>query len=797
MSPGCRESSSQPRGSADADDLTVFVRNQAELDVIRENPGKIKYSRTGGSWDDKHFLFYLYTIQSKSSTDRISEFSVVTLLDDRQIDSYSSTDGVRTPKQAWMKEMKESEWKEGTDKLKYDGHQLNKILDNQMKTFRHNEPDGHTLQWRVGCEGEKHSDGSVSVLDCINEYGYDGQSLISYDWTSRKWSAPVSQDGVTEEWNAGRGQNAVQRCEECVVWLKIYLQYNTTETKQNEMDVYVFAKRSVTDLKKQTLTCLATGFYPKDVEIKVRKFNTSLPEHLLRSSGVRPNDDGTYQLRKSVDIQEDDTADYDCYVTHSSISTPVIKQWDGKCRNCHSRLIRNVIVGLIIGVIILAVLAQLAVLSRITCVCKTPRRTDAETPVVNSELLPQSAEKSSVQSGGPTSAQRSVSDMDYEQRSRPELIVMFDPSHPFPGVHGLPLLITQCDARLYKHSLRYVYNMQSKSSTDRIYDFRAVTLLDDRQIDSYSSTDGVRTPKQDWMKKMKEMKDSEWTAGTDKLKNDGQWVNKILDNQMKAFGHDESDGHTLQWRIGCEVEKRSDGSVLNLNLINEYTYDGQKLISYNWTLNKWSCQAKKMEEEWNARRGQIAGWQHKECVDWLMIYLQYNTTETKQDSKCSDCQSGPSGGVIEGKDGEMFGVVIGVIVGVIVLLTVLVIFACRNNWIGGPSEKKRSSEDPEEGTSDDVEMPMMNFELLPRSGVGTSGQSNSSSTENVNDDSAALPFYGSRPGGIDTESGVGTSGQSNSSSTENVNDDSAALPFYDGETPVVNVALLPRSGEMN
>ena len=63
----------------------------------------------------------------------------MTLLDDRQIDSYSSTDGIRTPKQDWMKEMKEREWKEGTDKLKHDGQHLNKILNIQMEAFRHDE----------------------------------------------------------------------------------------------------------------------------------------------------------------------------------------------------------------------------------------------------------------------------------------------------------------------------------------------------------------------------------------------------------------------------------------------------------------------------------------------------------------------------------------------------------------------------------------------------------------------------------------------------------------------------------
>uniref|UniRef100_A0A3B4CQ05 Ig-like domain-containing protein n=1 Tax=Pygocentrus nattereri TaxID=42514 RepID=A0A3B4CQ05_PYGNA len=282
----------------------------------------------------KHSLHYLYTIQSRNSTDRMYEFSAVTLLDDRQIDSYSSTDGVRTPKQDWLKEMKESEWTAGADKLKYDGQYLNNILDIQMKTFRHDESDHHTLQWRIGCEVETDSGGSLSVLNCINEYGYDGQNLISYNWTSKRWSASVSQAKVLEEeWNAGPVD---RRCEDCVEWLKNYLRYNTSDTKLTKPEVHAFAKKSTTNSGKLTLTCLATGFYPKDVRLDVRKFQTSLPEHLLTSSGVRPNGDGTYQLRKSVEIQEDEKADYDCYVNHVTLEKPIIIQWDKMCFDCQS-----------------------------------------------------------------------------------------------------------------------------------------------------------------------------------------------------------------------------------------------------------------------------------------------------------------------------------------------------------------------------------------------------------------------------------------------------------------------------
>uniref|UniRef100_A0A4W4E2T7 Ig-like domain-containing protein n=1 Tax=Electrophorus electricus TaxID=8005 RepID=A0A4W4E2T7_ELEEL len=96
--------------------------------------------------------------------------------------------------------------------------------------------------------------------------------------------------------------------------------------------VYAFVKKFVDDPIKLTLICLATGFYPKDVMMK-----------LIMSSGVRPNDD-TYQLRKSVDILENDDADYDCYVTHSSLKGPVINIWDGKCSNCS-----NILVGVTRG----------------------------------------------------------------------------------------------------------------------------------------------------------------------------------------------------------------------------------------------------------------------------------------------------------------------------------------------------------------------------------------------------------------------------------------------------------------
>ncbi|XP_066524702.1 H-2 class I histocompatibility antigen, alpha chain-like isoform X2 [Hoplias malabaricus] len=305
------------------------------------------------SLGDKHTLFYLFTAQSNHSVNNIYQFSVETLLDDTQMDSYSSRDGIRTPKQSWVKEIEESVWKDGTEKLKDDGYLLHEFFVTQMKFSGHDPSDNHVLQWRFGCEGEKLSDGSVSTLNCINQFAYDGEDLISYDWTLKKWTVSAGQDTELEKrWNSENGNPLLMICVDSLNWLKIYLLHSPTETKPTVPGVYVL-KKSQTESSRLTLTCLATGFYHKDLKMRLRRFNTSLPDHLLTSSGVRPNGDGTYQLRKSVDVQEEDTAGYDCYVEHNAFNGSVIKPWDRI--QFASSGVQDLTFGLVIGPVVLVV----------------------------------------------------------------------------------------------------------------------------------------------------------------------------------------------------------------------------------------------------------------------------------------------------------------------------------------------------------------------------------------------------------------------------------------------------------
>ncbi|XP_036433849.1 class I histocompatibility antigen, F10 alpha chain-like [Colossoma macropomum] len=275
---------------------------------------------------DKHSLYYIYTALSKDlDLPGIYEFTGLGLLNDREIDYYNSKDQVKVPKQDWMREKLQPDyWDKGTQSRKSKEQWFKVNVEILMQQMRHNQTDLHVLQWRHGCEIDD-SNGQPTFLKGVSEYGYDGSDFLSFDDENMRWIAPVPEALPTKKkWDEVPILNQYTKGyleKECVDWLTKFMEYEKESLRK-----HLFVKKSATDLKKLTLTCLATGFYPKDMVVNLRKSRTSLPEHLLTSSAVRPNDDGTYQLRKSVEIQEDETADYDCYVTHRTFEEPITKK---------------------------------------------------------------------------------------------------------------------------------------------------------------------------------------------------------------------------------------------------------------------------------------------------------------------------------------------------------------------------------------------------------------------------------------------------------------------------------------
>uniref|UniRef100_A0A8C2HVB1 Immunoglobulin C1-set domain-containing protein n=1 Tax=Cyprinus carpio TaxID=7962 RepID=A0A8C2HVB1_CYPCA len=328
---------------------------------------------------EKHSLYYIYTALSKPvDQPGIYQFTAMGLLDDREIDSYNSKEQKKIPRQRWMKEkMQEDYWERGTQSRKSKEQWFNVNVDILMKRMRHSESDLHVLQWRVGCEIEKQGD-EVKFSKGINEYSYDGENFLSFDNKESQWVAPVDAAVPTKrKWDNVPILNQYTKGylgKECVDWLNKFREYADEEFRNGSPpDVHVFAKRSISDKTKLRLTCLVTGFYPKDVMMTIRKYRSPLPEYEVESTGIRPNHDGTSQMKKSVIIQENEKAEFDCFVFHRTLREPVFIKWDGKCQDCLSESLANLFGAVTGGLLMLPFLPVVLYILRkkYIIVCRT------------------------------------------------------------------------------------------------------------------------------------------------------------------------------------------------------------------------------------------------------------------------------------------------------------------------------------------------------------------------------------------------------------------------------------------
>ncbi|XP_048007735.1 H-2 class I histocompatibility antigen, Q10 alpha chain-like [Megalobrama amblycephala] len=305
---------------------------------------------------ERHSLYYIYTALSKPvDLPGIYKFSAMGLLDGTQIDYYNSEEKKKIPKKSWMKEkMQEDYWEKGTQSRKSKEWWFNINVHILMYRMRHYDSDPHVLQWITGCEVEQQGD-EVKFSGGFYQFSYDGEDFLFFDVKSSRWIAAFSIAVLTKiKWdNIPTLNQYIKRYleKECVDWLNKYREYGDEKLRNGSPpDVHVFAERSTWDKTMLKLTCMATGFYPKDVMMTIRKNHEPLPGDEIDYTEIRPNQDETFQLSKSVEIKEEEKDEYDCFVTHKSIKEPIIAKCDGKCPpNAVAGIIGAVIGGVLIA----------------------------------------------------------------------------------------------------------------------------------------------------------------------------------------------------------------------------------------------------------------------------------------------------------------------------------------------------------------------------------------------------------------------------------------------------------------
>ncbi|KAL2101838.1 hypothetical protein ACEWY4_003599 [Coilia grayii] len=312
---------------------------------------------------ERHSLYYVYTALSKAvSAPGIFEFIAMGLLDDRKIDYYNSADKVKVPQQDWMtKKLPQDYWEKGTQSRKSKEQWFKVNVNILMERMRQNTSDLHTLMWRHVCEANRMPDGSLQFVKGVDEYSYDGMDFLSFDDDSMQWVAPVSAAVQTKrKWDGVPILNQYTKGyleKECVEWLHTFMKHGNVELHKQLTDhpprLHLFAKSGTAhDMYK--LTCLATGFYPKDIELSLLKSGWPVLNNHIKD--VLPNGDGTHQTRLSVETKRSEMNDYGCEFTHWSLKKPIAVTWPeaGMVTSEQSSLVA-VVLGLLLAVLAIAV----------------------------------------------------------------------------------------------------------------------------------------------------------------------------------------------------------------------------------------------------------------------------------------------------------------------------------------------------------------------------------------------------------------------------------------------------------
>ncbi|KAI1893149.1 hypothetical protein AGOR_G00140940 [Albula goreensis] len=185
----------------------------------------------------------------------------------------------------------------------------------------------HVLQRLAGCVLEKDRPSPVMEWDA-----YDGEETMSYNMQNYSYTAPWKQF----MWDKKRLESVLMVFLNiyqpiCIGTLKHYLRKKSAVVHRKERPRLRLLHTTCRDTGELRVSCLATGFYPRHINLTMLRDGLPVPEEELVLGGLLPNGDGTYQLRRTLRLSEEELGGghhYTCSVTHLSLDNKLDISWE-------------------------------------------------------------------------------------------------------------------------------------------------------------------------------------------------------------------------------------------------------------------------------------------------------------------------------------------------------------------------------------------------------------------------------------------------------------------------------------
>ncbi|XP_005995477.3 major histocompatibility complex class I-related gene protein-like [Latimeria chalumnae] len=270
---------------------------------------------------------HIYRITKTLISDGIEtpHYIAVGILDDVQVTYYDSHLQQYIPKQKFMLDTEAGDrgfWTQASKKCTL----RKQIYTEQLKMLikRSNRTGDHILQVQNGCEiddqGNKRG---------FQSYAFDGVDFMSFDQKNNKWLAAVPEAMLTaqslnlnKEFSSDRQDYLSYRC-----FNLLEKHYSLgKETFEKKVPPKVSVHRGKYADKAHTLSCVVTGFYPRAIDVMWLQ-DGNIVHAELQSTGILPNHDETYQIRKIIEIDPSSSYNYSCQVEHASLKEALTVQW--------------------------------------------------------------------------------------------------------------------------------------------------------------------------------------------------------------------------------------------------------------------------------------------------------------------------------------------------------------------------------------------------------------------------------------------------------------------------------------
>ncbi|CAI9179752.1 unnamed protein product [Rangifer tarandus platyrhynchus] len=245
----------------------------------------------------------------------IPEFISAGYVDSHPITMYNSVSQLKEPRAPWMAEnLAPDHWERYTQLLR--GWQQAFKVELKQLQRHYNHSGVHTYQRMIGYELLE--DGSTTGF---LQYAYDGQDFIIFNKDTLSWIAMDNVgDIIRRAWEANRHELQYQKNwleEECIAWLKRFLEYGKDLLQRTEPPkVRVNHRETFPGIT--ALHCRAHGFYPPEISMKWMKNGEEIIQD-TEYGGILPSGDGTYQTWVSVELDSQNNDIYSCHVEHGGV----------------------------------------------------------------------------------------------------------------------------------------------------------------------------------------------------------------------------------------------------------------------------------------------------------------------------------------------------------------------------------------------------------------------------------------------------------------------------------------------